>query len=399
MPLVTAELSCPIHDSFRVRQVAGMFDVKLAETCRERFEIEIPDLSEEWSIGVIVGPSGSGKTSVARQAFGNAVRTARGWPADCAVVDCFGKRPIKEITAALTAVGFSSPPSWIKPYWVLSNGERFRCDLARALLSDAPLVVFDEFTSVVDRAVAQIGSAAVAKAVRGGQFVVGDQQSEVGGQKSEVSASDFKSQISNPQSAIRNPQLHRRFVAVTCHYDVLPWLAPDWVADMADGRLSRGRLRRPEIELEVFRCRRRLWDLFKRHHYLSGALPPAVECYAAVWRGRPVAFAALVGQYGRRRTKRISRLVTLPDYQGIGIGMRLAEALAQLKRCAGYRITLTASHPAVIRHCARSPQWRTTGIAKTGRPSHWPNSAGSRQPTARSSAGRAVASFEYQAVE
>ena len=49
------------------------------------------------------------------------------------MIDGFGHLPIKELTSLLTAVGFSSPPSWIKPYHVLSTGERFRCDLARAL--------------------------------------------------------------------------------------------------------------------------------------------------------------------------------------------------------------------------------------------------------------------------
>ncbi len=103
---------------------------------------------------------------------------------------------IKRVTRLLTAVGFSSPPAWIKPYRVLSCGEQFRCDLARALLASRELVVFDEFTSVVDRTVAKIGSAAVSQAVRSGGFT-------------------------------------QRFVAVTCHYDVVEWLEPDWVVDMA----------------------------------------------------------------------------------------------------------------------------------------------------------------------
>jgi hypothetical protein len=50
------------------------------------------------------------------------------------VIDCFGDLPIKQIAQTLSAVGFSSPPSWVKPYAVLSNGEKFRCNLARALL-------------------------------------------------------------------------------------------------------------------------------------------------------------------------------------------------------------------------------------------------------------------------
>jgi ABC-type glutathione transport system ATPase component len=49
----------------------------------------------------------------------------------------------------------ASPPSWIKPYSILSNGEKFRCDLARALLGDKKRVWFDEFKSVVDRTVAR----------------------------------------------------------------------------------------------------------------------------------------------------------------------------------------------------------------------------------------------------
>src|SRR4051794_7191832 len=159
-------VECPVHDSFRVRQVAGMFDMPLGSNGRARFSVELPDLDEPWQIGAIVGPSGSGKSTVARAAYGDALYRGQEWPADSAVVDCFGERPTKAITQMLTAVGFSSPPAWVKPYHVLSNGEKFRCDLARALLCGGPLVVFDEFTSVVDRTVAQIGSAAVARAIR-----------------------------------------------------------------------------------------------------------------------------------------------------------------------------------------------------------------------------------------
>ena len=179
MPL-TINVHCPIHDSFRVQQIAGLFDVPLSKRAVERFTVELPDLAAEpdWRIGLIVGPSGSGKTTVARHVFGASVADRARWPSDRAVIDCFGELPIREITGLLTAVGFSSPPSWIKPYHVLSGGERFRCDLARALASRrsrlaatrsprsgarrAP-VVFDEFTSVVGRTVAKIASAAVAR--------------------------------------------------------------------------------------------------------------------------------------------------------------------------------------------------------------------------------------------
>lgn len=383
MPRVTVDLQCPVYDSFRVRQVAGMFDVALEAKLRERFETDVPELSEPWQIGLIVGPSGSGKSSLARQVFGDRVYAAGGWSRDRAVIDGFGDAPIKAITGLLTSVGFSSPPSWIKPYDVLSGGERFRCDLARALSaglnsdlgtrnselrtniatssgssefrvpsSEFPLVVFDEFTSVVDRNTARIGSAAVAKSIRRGHVGC-------------------------------------RFVAVTCHYDVEEWLEPDWTIDMATRSLHRRRLRRPPIGLEIRRCTRHVWPLFARHHYLSGALSTGARCYVGVWNEAPVAFCAVLPVLGRRRHWRISRVVTLPDFQGVGIGMALAEAIGDLYLADGLRFGVTAAHPALLAHCRRSSRWKLRRVLKHG------SRRSDRSPRYRGSAGRAVASFEY----
>jgi GNAT superfamily N-acetyltransferase len=359
--LITAQVSCPIQKSFRVHQVAGLFDVPLSERVSESFSVEVPGEDETWQIGLIVGPSGSGKSTIARQAFGDNLYQAIDWPVDLAVIDGFGDLPIKQVTALLTAVGFSSPPAWIKPYHVLSGGERFRCDLARALSQatntrpdiEQPLIAFDEFTSVVDRNVARIGSAAVSKAIRGGL-------------------------------------VNCRFVAVTCHYDVAEWLEPDWTVDMATGQCVRRRLRRPPIHLEVVRCRHAAWKLFARHHYLTGSLSKSARCYLAVWNGEPVALCAVIPLIGRRQHWRITRLVTLPDYQGVGIGMRVAEAVAAEYTDQGLRMNITSSHPALRAHCTRSQKWRTVRVLKTGSAS-----AKTFIHNYRSSLGRAVVSFEY----
>jgi hypothetical protein len=252
-------VDCPVFDSFRVRQVAGLFDVPLQQRAREHFSAEVPGLDEPWELGVIVGPSGAGKSTIARAAFGDKLYEASPWPADCAVVDCFGSLPIKLVTRVLTAVGLSSAPAWLKPHAVLSNGEKFRCELARALLLGGDLVAFDEFSSVVDRTVAKIASAATAKAIR----------------------------FQPPLGIVK------RFVAVTCHYDVVDWLEPDWVLDMASRTLARGRLRRPRIELHCSRTDRSLWEIFKRHHYLTGPGTPGEgwgegnfeRKIAQAWRG------------------------------------------------------------------------------------------------------------------
>ena len=355
MPYVEVKVECPVFDSFRVQQVAGMFDVPIARRVSERFRVELPELGDRWRIGLIVGPSGSGKSTIARKIFGERLYRQREWPRDRAVIDGLGDRPIKEITGLFTAVGFSSPPSWIKPYHVLSGGERFRLDLARALASvaDHDVVAFDEFTSVVDRNVALVTSAAIAKGIRGGRIA-------------------------------------GRFVAVTCHYDVAQWLQPDWEIDMAASTFQRRCLRRPPIELEIFRCGRGAWAMFRRHHYLSGSLSTAARCFIALWEGGPVAFCATVSLIGRKNRWRISRLVTLPDYQGIGIGMAVAEAVAGLHRREGHRVNVTASHPSLIAHCRRSPRWRAVNVKKTGT-----SNTGRFIKGYRGSAGRCVVSFEY----
>lgn len=378
MAMIETTVECVVHDSFRVRQVAGLFDVPLEEKAKASFAVEVPGVDEDWQIGLIVGPSGSGKSTIARAAFGEALVTHFNWPRDKAVIDCFPAEPgIKAITGLLTAVGFSSPPSWVKPYEVLSGGEKFRCDLARGLASvrraggvnprsgpdnatragcerqppdysggspeEVRLIAFDEFTSVVDRTVARIGSAAVAKAIRGGLAPC-------------------------------------RFVAVSCHYDIAEWLSPDWVVDMATLDCTRRCLRRPAIQLRIHRATAAAWRLFARHHYLSGQLNRSARCYVAWWNEEPVAFCATLPVWGRKDHDRISRMVVLPDYQGIGIGMRVAEAVAEVHVAAGSRFNITASHPAVIAHCRRSEKWRVVNVSKYG----W-----------KQSRGRAVASFEY----
>lgn len=135
------------------------------------------------------GGSGTGKTTIAKELFGDNICKFE-YNAH-SVIDDMPNKSIEEISKTLYATGFGSVPSWLKPYKVLSNGEKMRCDLARAILTQ-DFIVFDEFTSVVDRKVAQTACIAVNKAIK---------------------------------------QANKKFIAVSCHYDVLEWLQPDWVFD------------------------------------------------------------------------------------------------------------------------------------------------------------------------
>ncbi len=119
------------------------------------------------------------------------------WHLDKAIVSHF-ESPDEAINL-LTAVGLNSVPSWYKPYSVLSNGEKFRADLARKVKDGA---VIDEFTSVVDRNVAKAASVALVRYIK-------------------------KNNIKN-------------VVLSTCHRDILEWLEPDWVIDTDLGEYTEG---------------------------------------------------------------------------------------------------------------------------------------------------------------
>jgi predicted ABC-type transport system involved in lysophospholipase L1 biosynthesis ATPase subunit/GNAT superfamily N-acetyltransferase len=305
----------------RVLKLEGLFDIPPSQRSSQRWEVDL-DLPDAWNVGLIVGPSGSGKSTIARELFGDRLVSAWDWPSDQSILDGFPTAMgIKEITELLSSVGFSSPPSWVRPYRALSNGEQFRANLARTLAEMPELAVVDEFTSVVDRTVAQIGAAAVAQTVR---------------------------------------RRGQKFIAVTCHYDVADWLDPDWVFQPHTGRLERRLLRgRPRLELEIARVHRQAWQLFRAHHYLSGDLHKAAVCFVAFLAGRPAAFCAVLSfPHPTHPGWREHRTVCLPDFQGVGIGSSLAEYVAGLYKATGKPYRSTTSHPGYIRHRARSKLWR-----------------------------------------
>ena len=354
---VTIVRSIPVARTARVMQLEGLFDLPPSRCSEVTWRVEVPLDERSWQIGVIVGPSGSGKSTLARELFGDTLVADFPWPADHSIVDAFPQRlSIKEITALLSSVGFSSPPSWLRPFAVLSTGEQFRVTLARAIAetdrADDPLVVIDEFTSVVDRTVARIGSAAVAKALR---------------------------------------RRRVRFVAVSCHYDIIDWLGPDWIYEPATETFSwRSVQPRPGIRLEVYRTTAAAWRVFKRHHYLDRSVSPAARCFVALVERRPAAFTAAVHfPHPQRAGWREHRTVCLPDYQGVGIGNALSELVASFFRATGKPYRSVTANPAMIYHRARSPLWRMTRAPS--RLGH--NSMSVLRRT--SSANRLTASFEY----
>jgi energy-coupling factor transporter ATP-binding protein EcfA2 len=342
----------PIQRTPRVQQLEGLFDIPPAEQSELAWDVHLPLEERDWHMGLIVGPSGCGKTTIARALFADCCAALPPWPDEMSVLDAFPpEMPIKEVVELLSSVGFSSPPSWLRPFRLLSTGEQFRAGLARLLAAPAHLVVMDEYSAVVDRTVARLGSAALARTIR---------------------------------------RRGSRFVAVTCHEDVEEWLQPDWVYRPAAGAFTwRCLQRRPAIVLHVYRSSLDAWRLFRRHHYLSGDISPTAQAFLAVWDGRPVAFSAWINALVRYGGKREHRTVTLPDYQGVGIGTALSEFCAALWTALGYRARSTTSHPALVTARLRSANWRLVRAPALG---HRP---GRRRADGKHACTRLTAGFEY----
>lgn len=355
MPTVHVLRSSKIDASFRVAQVRGMFDFADDEIAHE-MAADLPIEEREWQIGLIVGPSASGKTSLAEKLWPQKQITQHFDWGTSAMIDAFAQNvETTAICQMLNAVGFSAPPHWLKPYACLSNGQKFRADLARALC-ESNFVIFDEFTSVVDRDVAKIGSAAVSKAIK------------------------------------RNKAL--RFVAVSCHHDIADWLEPDWMFDCGTNRFKWSLLRRPEIRIEIHECGIGMWQMFRQHHYLNHEIHKAARCYLATWNERPVGFCSVIHfpHASCACMKREHRTVVLPDFQGVGIGNRLSEFVAQKYTNEGWRFISSSSNPAMIRHRSRSPLWRVTRFGRVAPISASTNRHGL---SASNSRKRISASFEY----
>jgi ABC-type ATPase with predicted acetyltransferase domain len=201
-------------ESFRTQSVIGSFtlqDVKM----EKQFAGSLPIEGEKWQIGIIVGRSGTGKTSIAKQLFPKEYIRDFEYKSDTVLDDFPENVSVSEITSALCNVGFASPPDWLKAYEQLSQGEKMRVDISRALCLKQQLIVFDEFTSVVDREIAKVSAFAIAKAVR---------------------------------------RTDKQFVAVTCHYDVLDWLEPDWVFCTDDMSFSKKKLGDHKLKFQSTRA-------------------------------------------------------------------------------------------------------------------------------------------------
>lgn len=282
---------------------------------KEESNVEIQNnifLNFDWQIGVIYGGSGTGKSTLLKN-FGSIQQS--NFDNSKSLISNFDWLEPKEATYLLSSMGLSSVPTWLRPFHTLSNGEQYRASLAYVVgkAQENEIILIDEYTSVVDREVAKAMSNALQKYIR---------------------------------------RTNKKVILASCHFDIMEWLQPDWVYSPNKGRVERPDYlrQRPSVDLEIFRCRYETWKVFKQHHYLSQELNAAAKCFCFTWNDKPVGFIAILPMPSGtlKDAFRVSRLVILPDYQGLSIGIKILNIFGAMYKSIGKSLYIKTSNPSLF---------------------------------------------------
>ena len=328
--------------------------------------VNIPTLPRD-GIVLIVGTSGSGKSTILRSL--GEVRSSI-YSHDSEVINNF-KTPERG-EELLLACGLRSIPTWFRPPSTLSNGEYHRFEMALAL--DQGINVVDEFTSVVDRDTAKSLALSIRKYY--------------------------------DQRGTTEP-----LYIASCHRDIIDWLDPEWVYDtdlqVLDNRRSPFRMgSRPELTLTIKSTTPDYWRYFSKYHYLDTTMSRSVHCYVLLLGDKPIGFHAAIHSTNRdiHSYWRGHRTVILPEFQGMGIGTRFSDAIAQIYVDKGLRYFSKTAHPSFGEHREKSPLWRATSTNRKSRKGSYllkdgtiramPGYGGNAQIALRD-AGRVCYSHEY----
>lgn len=314
------ELKNNISQDDYTKYVIESFDIQDKNESKVIIEANLDNIPKDFNIGVVYGGSGTGKTSILKHYFKKNIDKSY-FDNSKSLISNFDWLQPNQATELLSSMGLSSVPTWLRPFNVLSNGEQYRANLAYIVgkAKEGEVILIDEYTSVVDRDVAKAMSNALQKYIR------------------------------------RN---NKKIVLASCHFDIMDWLQPDWIYSPQKGRLeiATSRRQRPRIELQILRCRYETWELFKQHHYLTEDLNKASKNFIILYNNKPVCFIAILPMPSGtiQNAYRISRIVVLPDFQGLGIGIKLLNYFGSMYKKDNKSLYIKTSNPSLFNGMSRN---------------------------------------------
>ena len=99
--------------------------------------------------------------------------------------------------------------------------------------------------------------------------------------------------------------------------------------------------------------------MFSKYHYLSSSHNNAANVFICMVNDEIAGFISVITQpSAMKRQKRVHRLVVFPDYQGIGIGIKLLTEIGLIYIENKWRYTINTSSPSLIYSLKKLDNWK-----------------------------------------
>ena len=123
---------------------------------------------------------------------------------------------------------------------------------------------------------------------------------------------------------------------------------------------------KPKLDIVVKEGEKHLWDIFAPHHYMDHALPPSCVFYTFYWikdnEEILVGCSGVIFQIARNLSaRRFTRVVVLPEYQGLGFGSLIINTIASYYKKEGIqKFFLSTFHPRLGEYMRHSSKWEAS---------------------------------------
>jgi len=338
MQTFSVMLTSEASNTYYSRRAIDSVDLNINEKLKHELSIEA-NLESPYRLGLIIGASGSGKTTLAKSMFGDDCFETVLNP-DLPIIDQFPEElDYDQRVAILSGIGLAQVPCWVRPVKTLSNGQKSRAEAA-LLMCKNELTIIDEWTSVVDRTVAKVMSHCLQKHAR---------------------------------------RYNKQVVVLSCHYDVIEWLNPDWIIDCNAGTYTDRRLlcrdfkRTEQLQFDIRIVGKETWKYFSKYHYLSHRSPPGFSiCYGLFHGDNQIGFVAFSNYIPYSQNRKLNnekmilhanRTVIHPDYCGFGLGIKLVTEAAKLIYLK-YEIRTKFSSLPMYNARIKDPNWKLIDISR-----------------------------------